>query len=152
MTDQTLDNTKTSTQETAHLNPPKKPKKRWIRLFVILSSIFGLIITPIIAFVIYAVTIYPELPDAATLKDVTYQVPLRIYTQDGKLISEIGTQKRIPLNYSQIPERMIQALISVEDQDFFNHGGVLQRPWSRRLRMITTGSKIRCPPYHAGGT
>ncbi len=142
MTDQTPDNTKTSTQETAHPNPPKKPKKRWIRLFVILSSIFGLIITPIIAFVIYAVTIYPELPDAATLKDVTYQVPLRIYTQDGKLISEIGTQKRIPLNYSQIPERMIQALISVEDQDFFNHGGVSFRGLGRAAyELITTGSK-----------
>jgi len=32
----------------------------------------------------------PALPDVDTLRDVQLQVPLRIYTRDGRLIASIG--------------------------------------------------------------
>ncbi len=95
-----------------------------------------------VAVILYAVTIYPTLPDASALKDVTYQVPLKIVTRDGQLISEIGTKKRIPLDYSEIPERMTQAIISSEDENFFEHGGVDFKGLARAAyELITTGSK-----------
>jgi penicillin-binding protein 1A len=96
----------------------------------------------LVAVILYAVTIYPTLPDASALKDVTYQVPLKIITRDGQLISEIGTKKRIPLDYSEIPERMTQAIISSEDENFFEHGGVDFKGLARAAyELITTGSK-----------
>jgi penicillin-binding protein 1A len=64
------------------------------------------------------------LPDVASLKDVQLQVPLRIYSRDGKLIQSIGEQRRIPVRYDQLPPRLIQAFLATEDDRFFRHHGV----------------------------
>lgn len=121
---------------------PEKPKKKRFKLFVWLTVIIGFFITPLVAVLLYAITIYPTLPDASALKDVTYQVPLKIVARDGALISEIGAQKRIPLEYHQIPEKMTQAIVSSEDENFFEHGGVDYKGLGRAIyELITTGSK-----------
>jgi len=66
----------------------------------------------------------PELPDVATLRDVRLQVPLRVYSRDGRLIAQIGEQRRIPLPYSAYPRRLIDAFLAAEDDRFFAHHGV----------------------------
>jgi len=44
--------------------------------------------------------------------------------------------------YSEIPERMTQAIISAEDEDFFKHGGVDFKGLARAVyELITTGHK-----------
>ena len=125
--------------------PKPKPKKRKRKIFLWFLAVnfvvFGLIL-PAIAATYYYLTVYPTLPDTAELKEISYQVPLRIVTKDDKLISEIGTKKRLPLEYSEIPERMTQAIISSEDERFFEHGGVDYRGLGRAVyELITTGNK-----------
>ncbi|MDG6778643.1 penicillin-binding protein 1A [Thiomicrorhabdus sp. zzn3] len=125
-----------------HSSPTSSKKARHLKRLVWLSAFAGLFITPLTVMLFYVFTIYPTLPNAASLKDVTYQVPLRIVTEDGKLISEIGTKKRIPLDYTEIPERMTQAIISAEDESFFEHGGVDYKGLARAVfELVTTGSK-----------
>lgn len=66
----------------------------------------------------------PELPDVATLRDVKLQVPLRVYSRDGHLIAQFGEQRRIPLAFDAIPTRLVDAVLSAEDDRFFEHSGV----------------------------
>lgn len=66
----------------------------------------------------------PTLPDVATLKDVRLQVPLRIYSRDGRLLAQIGEQRRIPVSYGEIPPRLLKAFLAAEDDRFFQHGGI----------------------------
>jgi len=66
----------------------------------------------------------PDLPDVAALSDVRLQVPLRVYSRDGRLIAQIGEQRRIPLNYDQFPSLLINAVLAAEDDQFFSHSGV----------------------------
>lgn len=123
--------------------PPKPPKKkrRWL-LWLFAFNFISFSVLAIAAATFYYVTVYPTLPDTAELKEISYQVPLRIVTQDDKLISEIGTKKRLPLEYSEIPERMTQAIISSEDESFFEHGGVDYKGLARAVvELITTGQK-----------
>lgn len=83
-----------------------------------------------------------QLPDVESLKTVQLQVPLRIYTQDGLLIQEYGEKKRIPVNYQDIPKLLIDAVLSTEDQRFFDHSGVDILGLGRAtLSVIKTGSK-----------
>ena len=83
-----------------------------------------------------------QLPDVDSLKDVELQVPLQIYTKDGKLIQEYGEKRRIPLTYEQIPSTLIHALLVTEDQRFFEHAGVDIFGLGRAaLKMIQTGTK-----------
>lgn len=80
----------------------------------------------ILLLIIGSLYIYLEhkLPDVESLNDVQLQVPLRIYSQDKKLIAEYGEKRRIPVNYKDVPQHLVQALLSTEDQRFFEHPGV----------------------------
>jgi penicillin-binding protein 1A len=73
----------------------------------------------------------PALPNVASLREVQLQVPLRIYSRDGKLIQSIGEQRRIPVRYDQLPPKLIQAFLATEDDRFFRHHGV---DWQGILR------------------
>jgi len=66
----------------------------------------------------------PSLPDVSAIKDIRLQVPLRIYSRDGKLIAQFGEQRRIPLSYDSIPNRMVEAVLAAEDDNFFEHNGI----------------------------
>jgi penicillin-binding protein 1A len=127
-----------------HSRKRKKPavvkRPSWLKRIVL--SVFFLALIPVIALGVYVYQVYPTLPDASDLKNISYQVPLRIETADGKLITEIGEKRRIPLDYPQIPERMTQAIISAEDERFYEHWGVDFRGLARAAyELISTGSK-----------
>lgn len=125
---------------TAEPTPPKPKKRRLLKTFI--WTMLLLAALPLIIGATYFIVVYPTLPDASTLKNISYQVPLRIETADGKLITEIGEKRRIPLEYHEIPERMTQAIISAEDERFYEHGGVDFRGLARAVvELITTGSK-----------
>src|SRR5690606_30316303 len=66
----------------------------------------------------------PSLPDGETLRDVQLQVPLRVYTRDGRLIAEYGEQRRVPLRLEEIPEHLRNAIIAAEDDRFYQHPGI----------------------------
>src|SRR5690606_22411795 len=52
------------------------------------------------------------------------QVPLRIYTRDGRLIAEYGEQRRVPLTLEQIPDDLEHAVLAAEDDRFYQHPGI----------------------------
>ncbi|NNM61533.1 MAG: penicillin-binding protein 1A [Steroidobacteraceae bacterium] len=66
----------------------------------------------------------PSLPNVDTLRDVQLQVPLRVYTRDGRLIASIGEQRRIPVRYDQIPKKLVEAFLAAEDARYFQNHGV----------------------------
>lgn len=66
----------------------------------------------------------PGLPHAEELRDVKFQIPLRVYSRDGRLIQQIGSQYRTPIEYKDIPELLINAVIAAEDDRFFRHSGL----------------------------
>lgn len=49
----------------------------------------------------------------------------KVYADDGKtIIGELALERRIPLEYEQIPERMKQAILAIEDTRFYDHFGI----------------------------
>ena len=65
-----------------------------------------------------------ELPSVETLKDVRLQTPMRVFSQDGELISQFGEKRRIPLKINEIPPLLIQAVLATEDARFYEHPGI----------------------------
>ena len=110
---------------------------KYLVLFLLGASIIG-------AGGLYGVYLYlePKLPSIETLKDVQLQVPLRIYSSDHLLIAEFGEKRREPLQYDQIPERMIQAFLAAEDDRFFEHPGVDYQGLLRAaFQLLLTGER-----------
>lgn len=84
----------------------------------------------------------PELPDVSTLKDVQLQTPMRVYTADGKLISQFGEKRRIPLPIDDIPTKMKQAFIATEDSRFYQNPGIDPIGIMRAaVNLVITGKK-----------
>ncbi|MEZ8102458.1 penicillin-binding protein 1A [Vibrio bivalvicida] len=88
-------------------------------IFTLICIILG--VGTIFGFYLY---VKPELPDVATLKDVKLQTPMQVFSQDGKLISQFGEKRRIPVAYDDIPQHLIEALIATEDSRFYDHPGI----------------------------
>jgi len=66
----------------------------------------------------------PNLPSVEALRSIQLQIPLRVYSSDGKLIAEFGEMRRTPIRFAEIPPNFINALLSAEDDNFANHYGV----------------------------
>ncbi len=86
--------------------------------------------------------IKPDLPSVAVLKDVRLQTPMKIYTQDGKLISQFGVKRRIPVKLEDVPEQLIHAVLATEDSRFYEHPGIDPIGMARAfVNLILTGER-----------
>jgi len=118
-----------------------KSTHRWLR-WAILGS--GLLIAAAIGGTASVIGAYyyvePGLPAAQTIRDIPLQIPLRIFSRDGHLISEIGERRRILITYADLPEHVVQAFIAAEDRRFFEHPGVDYQGIGRALlRLVQSG-------------
>jgi len=66
----------------------------------------------------------PNLPSVESLRSIQLQIPLRVYSNDDKLIAEYGEMRRSPIDFDEIPKDFIAALLAAEDDNFANHYGV----------------------------
>ncbi len=64
------------------------------------------------------------LPDYKKLSNYQPPISSRVYSKDGKLIAEYALEKRLFVPYDSIPNKVINAFLSAEDKNFFNHPGV----------------------------
>jgi len=85
-------------------------------------------------------TLTPNLPDISTLKNVQHEMPLQVLSKDGKLISQFGVKRSIPLRYKEIPSRFIQTFLAAEDDRFFEHEGIDYIGLGRAFSEIITTS------------
>jgi penicillin-binding protein 1A len=104
-------------------------------LLTALSS--SLIVT--IAAVYYSINTLPSIDE---LMDMDYQVPLKVYTSDHKLIGVFGEKFRQPVYLNKIPKLLQNAYIAVEDQRFYDHFGVDPVGLTRAIvNFVLTGKK-----------
>ena len=66
----------------------------------------------------------PNMPSLEVITDYRPKVPLRIYTSDDALIGEYGEERRNVTPIDQFPEHLKKAVIAIEDDRFYEHGGV----------------------------
>ena len=111
---------------TSSPSPATKRQSSWLRriligcigLFAGLAVVGTLLLT-------FALTIaYPNLPPLDSLTDYQPKMPLRIYSSDQVLIGEFGEERRNLVRIKEIPDIMKKAVLAIEDDRFYQHGGV----------------------------
>lgn len=113
-----------------------------LRLSWILSFLASLFITGLIVLALAYAWLESQLPDVSELKHFQLEVPLQVYTSDGKLIGEFGPVRRTPVTYEQIPPLFIKALLATEDQRFFENNGVdIYGLMRATVNLAVTGTK-----------
>ena len=93
-----------------------------MKLFKLLKYIFLLIVLSISIMIILLWNIQEELPDSNISKYFPNEIT-KIYDENYDLLYHVGTRDRFYLEYEDIPQDMINAIISAEDRTFFEHQG-----------------------------
>lgn len=124
------------------VNPRHIRRRRTLRAAILLLGVGSIGVIGGVSGVIGAYYyVEPSLQSAETIRDIRLEVPLRIFSRDGYLISEIGERKRIPVAYEEIPKHVVQAFIAAEDRRFFEHPGIDYRGFLRAVtRLVSTGN------------
>ena len=111
----------------------------------LLKSLAILTVLGLGGFLVVASCLYlylsPKLPSVEELREIELQIPLRVHSQDLKVIAEFGEKKRTPVSFDEIPQQMIDAFLAAEDDSFFEHKGIVISGLARAaMELITTGS------------
>jgi penicillin-binding protein 1A len=94
-----------------------------IILYLGLASIGGMIAGAIL--LVFAIIIAtPNLPSLEAVTDYQPKVPLRIYSADEEMIGEFGEERRNVTPIAKFPDALKKAVLSIEDDRFYEHHGV----------------------------
>jgi len=94
---------------------------------IFLYSLAGLVL---IAVIVVAVVVYllyhygQDLPDHKQLAAYEPATMTRVHAGDGRLVAEYATEKRVFVPIGAMPKRVVDAFLSAEDKNFYDHFGL----------------------------
>ena len=94
------------------------PKKTLYHYFFLFTGSFFFVASCFLFFVVM------QLPKIDNLGDYKFELPTKIFDRNNELIDEFYIQKRILLTKEQIPEKLKQAFVAIEDNNFYTHFGI----------------------------
>ncbi len=106
------------------------PPPGWKRALRIAATICTLGLFAAIAAVVGLFSYYgsdPKLPNLSRLDAYRPKQVTRILDRNGAPIGELGSEKRTVIPYDAIPKLLVNAVVSAEDADYFQHGGLNYR-------------------------
>lgn len=108
-------------------NQNTQTRVRNIALRILLGTggaLLGIIIAGALLIGFALTMAYPNLPELDAITSYRPKMPLRVFTADNMLIAEFGEERRNVVRFSDIPELMKKAVLAIEDDRFYEHGGV----------------------------
>lgn len=127
-----------------HPEPQKRSTGKLLARIVLGTTgvLFGLVVSGILI-VGFALTMaYPNLPELDSITSYRPKMPLRVFSADNMLIGEFGEERRNVVRFKDIPEIMKKAVLAIEDDRFYEHGGVDYVGITRAtLHNLTGGAK-----------
>ncbi|MFM8769851.1 MAG: transglycosylase domain-containing protein, partial [Rubrivivax sp.] len=101
---------------------PRTGARGW--LWKLLLGAGGLALSSALLLAMALAMATPNLPDISSLTDYRPRQPLRVFAADGPLLAEFGEERRVYTPVEQIPKVMKDAVLAIEDANFYRHGGV----------------------------
>ena len=93
----------------------------WIK---VLKNTFFLFITTGILLIFYLLYLSTNLPSIDELNKYNPEQVSKVISSDGQVIKKLYIRKRDMVDISSIPQHLIDALIVMEDRDFYIHNGI----------------------------
>ncbi|MBK9036256.1 MAG: PBP1A family penicillin-binding protein [Myxococcales bacterium] len=122
-------------------NPSSGGVLLWVgRLYVFLAlTIIALVVLITLGSYRYFATSTPPAPDLSSYTRVAPAVT-RVYAADGTKLGEFAKEWREIVPYEEIPTQLVDAVVAIEDHEFFEHGGIYWKGIARAAwRNVTAG-------------
>ncbi len=98
---------------------------KYLKLFSL--TILTLFVTSSVSLSLYGVVKLSQIQkgiSSISIENITSPSSTKIYSFDGILLTELGTEQRTNITFDEISPVMIEAVISIEDAKFFSHSGL----------------------------
>jgi len=103
---------------------------------------FSIVFLYVLLFIFFLCTIFVsiftysafDLPSLQALRDYEPPLSTKVYSDDYELMGKFFEEDREIIPFSEIPERLIHAVIAAEDAHFYTHKGI--DPWGIIRAMI----------------
>jgi penicillin-binding protein 1A len=112
-----------SSRQMARAEPPKLPKRRGVRSFLLRWTVI-LAVWGIIAGALALVYFAWDLPRPEAALDAARRPSLSLVDTTGRIIANYGDVVGEPLRLSDLPAYLPAAAVAVEDRRFYAHGGI----------------------------
>lgn len=118
--------------------------KGWILRLALFAVLLGGVSGIAVAVGVYAYYA-PTIPAFDSVDDYQPKVGTRVYSADNQLIGEFAAERRVLVDYDQVPPYVFQAFIAAEDKRFWSHGGVDFLGVAQAIfdKLRNPGSKLR---------
>jgi len=94
--------------------------------------------------VFFVYKLYTTLPTHSKLQNVEQSLVSKVFDKNGGLIHEFSVEKRFWVPIEKIPADMQNAVIAIEDRDFYEHWGInVRRIIGAVIVNVTTRSKAQ---------
>jgi penicillin-binding protein 1A len=92
--------------------------------------------------------LFGGMPSLYELENPKSQMASLVISEDGQEIGKYFRENRNPLEFEQLPENIVNTLVSTEDARFTSHSGIdISYPfhgiWRRRSRVLGTSNEDR---------
>src|SRR5688572_17287617 len=88
-----------------------------LTLLFALAIVFGAVVGILLAY-------ETDLPQISSLEDFEPNIITQVYNVDGSLLGEFSVERRVVVGFKDIPPVLRNAVVSVEDAEFWKHLGV----------------------------
>ena len=99
-----------------------KPKTSGWKIFLGVAA--GCSTVALLAFIGYFFYLLGALPKVDRLADYRPPILSQVFGQDGTLVGEFYLERRTVVPVDKMPKRLIQAFVSAEDSNFYQHKGI----------------------------
>ena len=96
--------------------------KKILRSFI--NILFWCIVASIAGFAVLVLIYGRDLPDYKKLATYTPPVATRLYAADGSLLIEYAEERRVFIDFEDMPKQLVNAFVAAEDQNFWSHPGI----------------------------
>ncbi len=91
---------------------------------ILLNTVFWGFVVGIATLAVLILIYGNDLPNYKKLATYAPPVATRLYASDGSLLIEYAEERRVFIDYADMPERLVNAFIAAEDQNFWTHPGI----------------------------
>ena len=96
--------------------------KKYLKIFI--NFVFWCIVAGIAGLAALVLIYGHDLPDYKNLATYTPPVATRLYASDGSLLIEYAEERRVFIDFDDMPPQLVNAFIAAEDQNFWTHPGI----------------------------
>ncbi len=96
--------------------------KKYLRIFI--NFVFWCVVAAIAGLAALVLIYGHDLPDYKNLATYTPPVATRLYAADGSLLIEYAEERRVFIDFDDMPPQLINAFVAAEDQNFWTHPGI----------------------------